>query len=58
MKQQILAMATTPSAMRFWRRWNRPRALCEVIALRYPKAGNGRSPIGLERMLRMYFVQH
>ena len=24
----------------------------------YPKAGNGRPPVGLERMLRMYFVQH
>jgi IS5 family transposase len=33
-------------------------ALCEVIEPHYPKAGNGRPPIGLERMLRMYFVQH
>lgn len=33
-------------------------ALCEVIEPHYPKPGNGRSPIGLERMLRMYFVQH
>jgi hypothetical protein len=24
----------------------------------YPKAGNGRPPVGLERMLRMYFLQH
>jgi transposase, IS5 family len=24
----------------------------------YPKAGNGRPPIGVERMLRMYFLQH
>ena len=24
----------------------------------YPKAGNGRPPIGLERMLRIYFLQH
>ena len=32
--------------------------LCEVIEPHYPKAGNGRPPIGLERMLRMYFVQH
>lgn len=32
--------------------------LCEVIEPYYPKAGNGRPPIGLERMLRMYFVQH
>ena len=32
--------------------------LCEVIEPHYPKAGRGRPPIGLERMLRMYFVQH
>ena len=34
------------------------RELCSVIEPHYPKAGNGRPPIGLERMLRMYFVQH
>jgi len=33
-------------------------ALCEEIAPHYPKAGNGRPPIGLERMLRIHFVQH
>lgn len=33
-------------------------ALCQVIEPHYPKAGNGRPPVGLERMLRMYFVQH
>lgn len=32
--------------------------LCGVIEPHYPKAGNGRPPIGLQRMLRMYFVQH
>ena len=32
--------------------------LCTVIEPHYPKAGNGRPPVGLERMLRMYFVQH
>jgi transposase, IS5 family len=32
--------------------------LCAVIEPFYPKAGNGRPPIGLERMLRMYFLQH
>jgi IS5 family transposase len=32
--------------------------LCAVIEPHYPKAGNGRPPVGLERMLRMYFVQH
>jgi IS5 family transposase len=34
------------------------QALCLVIEPHYPKAGRGRRPIGLERMLRMYFVQH
>jgi len=34
------------------------RALYEVIEPHYPKRGNGRPPIGLERMLRMYFIQH
>lgn len=29
---------------------------CAVIEPHYPKAGNGRRPIGLERMLRMYFI--
>jgi len=33
-------------------------ALCSVIEPHYPKAGNGRPPVGLQRMLRMYFVQH
>jgi len=29
---------------------------CSVIEPYYPKAGDGRRPVGLERMLRMYFV--
>jgi IS5 family transposase len=29
---------------------------CSVIEPYYPKAGNGRRPVGLERMLRMYFI--
>jgi IS5 family transposase len=29
---------------------------CALIDPYYPKAGNGRPPIGLERMLRMYFL--
>jgi IS5 family transposase len=33
-------------------------ALCEVIEPHYPKAGNGRPPIGLQRMLRIHFIQH
>lgn len=32
--------------------------LCKVIEPFYPRAGNGRPPIGLERMLRIYFLQH
>jgi IS5 family transposase len=31
-------------------------ALCRVIELFYPKPGNGRPPIGVERMLRIYFL--
>ena len=31
--------------------------LCALIEPVYPKAGNGRPPIGLERMLRIYFLQ-
>ena len=34
------------------------QALSEVIEPHYPKAGNGRPPVGLQRMLRMYFIQH
>ena len=33
------------------------RRLCRLIEPLYPKAGNGRPPIGLERMLRIYFLQ-
>lgn len=32
--------------------------LCAQIAPVYPKAGGGRPPVGLERMLRIYFLQH
>ena len=72
MKQQTLALAADHnSAFEQYRRptkrdvflatmeqvvpWSQ---LCAVIEPFYPKAGNGRPPIGLERMLRMYFVQH
>lgn len=34
------------------------RELCVVIEPFYPKPGNGRPPIGLERMLRLHFLQH
>ena len=33
-------------------------ALYTVIEPHYPKAGNDRPPVGLERMLRMGFVRH
>ena len=72
MKQQTLAMAADQEAG--FERYRRPtkrdvflatmeeivpwQELCAVIEPHYPKAGNGRPPIGLERMLRMYFVQH
>src|SRR5271167_2283999 len=31
--------------------------LCALIEPHYPKVGNGRPPVGLERMLRLYFLQ-
>jgi IS5 family transposase len=33
------------------------RELCAMIEPVYPKPGNGRQPVGLERMLRIYFLQ-
>ena len=72
MKQQTLAMAAADNAQ--YERYRRPTrrdtflatmeqivpwaTLCEGIEPHDPKAGNGRPPVGLERMLRMYFVQH
>jgi IS5 family transposase len=72
MKQQTLAMAADQNAQ--YEQYRRPTrrdvflakmeqivpwpALCEVIEPHYPKPGNGRQPVGLQRMLRMYFVQH
>ena len=31
--------------------------LCAVIEPHYPRGGRGRPPIGIERMLRIYFLQ-
>ncbi len=31
--------------------------LCALIEPHYPKAGGGRPPVGVERMLRIYFLQ-
>ena len=72
MKQQTLAMAA--DAQSGFEQHRRPTrrdeflktmealvpwaALCEEIAPHYPKAGNGRPPIGLQRMLRIHFIQH
>jgi transposase, IS5 family len=72
MKQQTLAVASDQNAQ--FEPYRRPTKrdtflatmeqivpwtdLCGVIEPHYPKAGNGRPPVGLERMLRMYFVQH
>jgi IS5 family transposase len=71
MKQQTLALAAERPTFEKYRKPTRreqflatmeqlvPWAeLCAVIEPHYPKAGNGRPPVGLERMLRMYFVQH
>ena len=43
----------------FWRRWSRVPlwGLCALVEPHYPKPGNGRSPVGVERMLRIYFLQ-
>lgn len=72
MKQQTLAMAADQNAgYEQYRKPTRRDAflaemdrvvpwaeLCSVIEPHYPKAGRGRPPVGLERMLRMYFIQH
>lgn len=72
MKQQTLAMAA--DGQTGFEQYRRPTrrdvflstmeqivpwsVLCAAIEPYYPKPGNGRPPVGLERMLRMYFVQH
>src|SRR3989441_11769443 len=33
------------------------RELCALVAPHYPQPGNGRRPVGVERMLRIYFLQ-
>ena len=72
MKQQTLAVAADQNAE--YEQYRRPTKrdvflatmeeivpwseLCSVIEPHYPTGSGGRPPIGLERMLRMYFVQH
>jgi IS5 family transposase len=70
MKQQTLAMAADQTFENYRKPTRRDEflktmeaivpwtALCEVIEPHYPKVGNGRPPIGLERMLRIHFIQH
>ena len=70
MKQQTLAMAADQTFENYRKPTRRDEflktmeaivpwnALCAVIEPKYPKAGNGRPPIGLERMLRIHFIQH
>ena len=72
MKQQTLAMAADQGAG--FEQYRRPTKrdvfletmeqivpwtqLCDVVEPHYPKGQGGRPPVGLERMLRMHFVQH
>lgn len=70
MKQQTLAMAQDQGFEQYRKPTRRDQfletmnrivpweALCAVIEPHYPKAGKGRRPIGLERMLRIHFLQH
>jgi IS5 family transposase len=70
MKQQTLAMAADRGFEHYARPTKRdvflntmerivPWAdLCSVVQPHYPKGEGGRPPIGLERMMRMLFVQH
>jgi IS5 family transposase len=70
MKQQTLAVAADQTFESYRKPTRRDEflktmeaivpwtALCDVIEPHYPKAGNGRPPIGLERMLRIHFLQH
>jgi IS5 family transposase len=68
MRQQTLAMTT--GFERYTKKTRRAlfldemeqvvpwRELCVLIEPHYPKPGNGRPPVGVERMLRIYFLQH
>jgi len=70
MKQQTLAMAADQGFERHRKPTRRDQfldtmnrimpwsELCAVIEPHYTKRGNGRPPIGLERMLRIHFLQH
>ena len=70
MKQHTLAMAADKGFEQYRRITKRDvflktmdkivpwQELCLVVEPHYPKGEGGRPPIGLERMLRMLFVQH
>ena len=70
MKQHTLAMAADKGFEQYRRLTKRDvflktmdkivpwQELCLVVEPHYPKGEGGRPPIGLERMLRMLFVQH
>lgn len=70
MKQQTLAMMQDQCFEQYRKRTRREQfletmerlvpweRLCLVVEPFYPKAGKGRPPIGLERMLRIHFLQH
>ena len=70
MRQQTLAVAADGSFEKYRKPTRREVFLAEMdrivpwsrlVALvepQYPKAGNGRRPVGVERMLGMYFLQH
>ena len=70
MKQQTLAMAADQTFENYRKPTRRDEflktmelivpwsSLCAVIEPHYPQAGNGRPPIGLQRMLRIHFIQH
>jgi len=67
MRQQTLAMTT--GFERYSKKTRRERfldemeqvvpwgELCALVEPYYPKPGNGRPPVGVERMLRIYFLQ-
>src|ERR1700704_5951373 len=53
------AKTTRRAAFLAERGWAVPwRALCGLIEPVYSKPGNGRPPVGVERMVRIYFLQH
>jgi transposase, IS5 family len=70
MKQQTLAMAQDQGFEQYRKPTRRDQfldtmnrimpwaALGAVVEPCYPKPGNGRPPVGLERMLRIHFLQH